>query len=111
MSIYGEGLYRDADGALVQDAARTGLRDGLANWEPVDARGRPLFPVATPEWKRPTLSSIYALNKYVQEQTTHIMAAPYGMESVARGCSTSMAPARRCRTPIPACWRSSPRGC
>jgi dTDP-L-rhamnose 4-epimerase len=82
MSIYGEGLYRDADGALVQDAERKGLRDGLTNWEPVDAAGRPLTPVATPEWKRPALSSIYALNKYVQERTTHIMAAPYGMEGV-----------------------------
>ena len=82
MSIYGEGLYRDADGALVEDAARTALRDGQANWEPLDTQGRPLNPVATPEWKRPSLSSIYALNKYVQEQTTHIMGAPYGMESV-----------------------------
>jgi dTDP-L-rhamnose 4-epimerase len=82
MSIYGEGLYRDADGALVQDAERHGLKDGLSNWEPVDAQGRPLAPVATPEWKRPALSSIYALNKYVQERTTHIMAAPYGMEGV-----------------------------
>ncbi|HEU0066289.1 MAG TPA: SDR family NAD(P)-dependent oxidoreductase [Sphingomonas sp.] len=82
MSIYGEGLYRDADGALVEDAERKGLRDGLKNWEPADAQGRPLTPVATPEWKRPNLSSIYALNKYVQERTTHIMAAPYGMEGV-----------------------------
>jgi dTDP-L-rhamnose 4-epimerase len=82
MSIYGEGLYRDADGALVEDAERRGLRDGLSNWEPVDAQGRPLEPVATPEWKRPALSSIYALNKYVQERTTHIMAAPYGIEGV-----------------------------
>jgi dTDP-L-rhamnose 4-epimerase len=82
MSIYGEGLYRDADGALVQDAERHNLRDGLSNWEPVDRQGRPLTPVATPEWKRPALSSIYALNKYVQERTTHIMAAPYGMEGV-----------------------------
>jgi dTDP-L-rhamnose 4-epimerase len=82
MSIYGEGLYRDVDGNTVEDAERRGLRDGLANWEPVDARGRPLVPMATPEWKRPKLSSIYALNKYVQERTTHIMAAPYGMEGV-----------------------------
>jgi dTDP-L-rhamnose 4-epimerase len=82
MSIYGEGLYRDADGELVQDAERHGLKDGLANWEPVDTEGRPLTPIATPEWKRPNLSSIYALNKYVQERTTHIMAAPYGMEGV-----------------------------
>ena len=82
MSIYGEGLYRDADGGFVEDADRPGLRDGLSNWEPADAQGRPLSPVATPEWKRPNLSSIYALNKYVQERTTHIMAAPYGMEGV-----------------------------
>ena len=82
MSIYGEGLYHDADGATVEDAERRGLRDGLSNWEPVDAQGRPLTPVATPEWKRPNLASIYALNKYVQERTTHIMAAPYGMEGV-----------------------------
>ncbi len=82
MSIYGEGLYRDADGNMVQDAERKGLRDGLSNWEPVDAQGRPLTPVATPEWKQPNLASIYALNKYVQERTTHIMAAPYGIEGV-----------------------------
>lgn len=82
MSIYGEGLYRDADGALVQDAERGTIRDGQKNWEPTDAQGRPLTPVATPEWKRPNLASIYALNKYVQERTTHIMTAPYGMEGV-----------------------------
>lgn len=82
MSIYGEGLYRDADGNLIEDAQRQPLRDGQAQWEPLDAEGRPLSPVATPEWKRPSLSSIYALNKYVQERTTHIMAQPYGIESV-----------------------------
>ncbi len=82
MSIYGEGLYRDADGKLVENAARSGVRDGQAQWNPLDSGGRPLEPVATPEWKRPSLSSIYALNKYVQECTTHIMARPYGIESV-----------------------------
>ena len=82
MSIYGEGLYRDADGNTVEDADRPNLRDGLTQWDPVDRDGRPLVPMATPEWKRPALSSIYALNKYVQERTTHIMGAPYGMESV-----------------------------
>jgi dTDP-L-rhamnose 4-epimerase len=82
MSIYGEGLYRDADGGTVEDAERGVVRDGQANWEPVDRQGRPLTPVATPEWKRPNLASIYALNKYVQERTTHIMGRPYGIESV-----------------------------
>jgi dTDP-L-rhamnose 4-epimerase len=82
MSIYGEGLYRTVDGAMVEDAARSTLRDGQAQWEPLDEQGRPLTPVATPEWKRPSLSSIYALNKYVQERITHIMGSPYGIESV-----------------------------
>jgi dTDP-L-rhamnose 4-epimerase len=82
MSIYGEGLYRDAEGELIQDAERTSLKDGQSNWDPVDDLGRPLTPVATPEWKRPNLASIYALNKYVQERTTHIMSKPYGIEGV-----------------------------
>ena len=82
MSIYGEGLYHDADGTLVEDAARAALRDSQANWEPLDRQGRPLTPVPTPEWKRPSLSSIYALNKFVQERTTHIMGPPYGIEGV-----------------------------
>jgi dTDP-L-rhamnose 4-epimerase len=82
MSIYGEGLYRDADGRLVENAERGIVRDGQKMWDPLDDRGRPLTPVATPEWKRPSLASIYALNKYVQERTTHIMGAPYGIESV-----------------------------
>ncbi|HUD95305.1 NAD-dependent epimerase/dehydratase family protein [Sphingobium sp.] len=82
MSIYGEGLYRNADGDLVEDAERGAIRDNQKLWEPTDRAGRPLAPVATPEWKRPNLASIYALNKYVQERTTHIMTAPYGMEGV-----------------------------
>jgi dTDP-L-rhamnose 4-epimerase len=82
MSIYGEGLYRDADGALVEEAKRQ-LRTGDdMSWDPIDAQGRPLVPVATPETKRPDLASIYALNKYVQERTTFIMTEAYGMEGV-----------------------------
>lgn len=82
MSIYGEGLYRDEDGRIVQDAERGSIRDNQKIWDPVDRQGRPLTPIATPEWKQPNLASIYALNKYVQERTTHIMTAPYGMEGV-----------------------------
>jgi dTDP-L-rhamnose 4-epimerase len=82
MSIYGEGLYRDAEGELVENAERRELRDGQTSWEPRDRQGRPLVPVATPEWKQPNLASIYALNKFVQERITHIMTTPYGMEGV-----------------------------
>ena len=82
MSIYGEGLYRDADGALHQDVLRAPRGPG-GSWDPLDASGRPLVPVPTPEWKRPTLASVYAITKYVQERLTLTLAPAYGMEGVA----------------------------
>ena len=80
MSIYGEGLYEDADGRVVQDAERQPRAAGAQSWDPLDAQGRPLSPIATPEWKQPSLASIYALGKYVQERQTLIMTQAYGME-------------------------------
>ena len=80
MSIYGEGLYQDADGELVQNAERAPRTFEEQSWDPVDEQGRPLRPVPTPEWKQPSLSSIYALGKYVQERQTLIMTQAYGME-------------------------------
>ncbi|MFN3726407.1 MAG: NAD-dependent epimerase/dehydratase family protein [Allosphingosinicella sp.] len=82
MSIYGEGLYLDLDGEMVEDAQRKPRTSADQGWDPLDGRGRPLAPVATPEWKRPQLASIYALNKYVQERTSLILAEAYGMEGV-----------------------------
>jgi dTDP-L-rhamnose 4-epimerase len=82
MSIYGEGLYRTADGDLVEDAERKPRTSDAQSWDPVDADGRPLIPIATPEWKQPSLASIYALGKYVQERQTLIMTQAYGMEGV-----------------------------
>jgi dTDP-L-rhamnose 4-epimerase len=79
MSIYGEGLYRDLDGNLVENAERKPRVNG-EGWDPRDAEGRPLSPIATPEWKQPSLASIYALGKYVQERQTLIMTEAYGME-------------------------------
>ncbi|MBV9590300.1 MAG: SDR family NAD(P)-dependent oxidoreductase [Hyphomicrobiales bacterium] len=81
MSIYGEGLYRDADGKLIEDATRK--QAVSLSWDPIDHVGRPLRPVATPEWKRPNLASVYALTKYVQERMTLAVAPAYGMEAVA----------------------------
>jgi dTDP-L-rhamnose 4-epimerase len=79
MSIYGEGLYEDADGNLVENAERQ-PRNGTQGWDPLDERGRPLKSLPTPEWKQPSLTSIYALGKYVQERQTLIMTNAYGME-------------------------------
>jgi dTDP-L-rhamnose 4-epimerase len=78
MSIYGEGLYRSAEGEIVEDAVRP-----AGGWEPVDRQGRPLQPLPTPEGKRPNLASVYALTKYVQERLTLTVAAAYGMQGVA----------------------------
>jgi dTDP-L-rhamnose 4-epimerase len=80
MSIYGEGLYENAEGELVQDAVRKPRTAATQSWDPLDGQGRPLAPVATPEWKQPSLASIYALGKYVQERQTLIMTQAYGME-------------------------------
>lgn len=84
MSIYGEGLYRDADGNLIEDMPRLARRvNGSAGWDPLDGQGRPLTPLPTPEWKRPSLASVYALTKYAQERMVMLMADAYGMDAVA----------------------------
>jgi dTDP-L-rhamnose 4-epimerase len=80
MSIYGEGLYEDADGNLVEDAERQTRPSAKQGWDPVDEQGRALRPLPTPEWKRPSLASIYALGKYVQERQTLVMTRAYGMQ-------------------------------
>jgi dTDP-L-rhamnose 4-epimerase len=83
MSIYGEGLYRNFEGLFVEDAVRL-PRIGIgSSWDPVGIDGEPLLPVPTPEWKRPNLSSVYALSKYVQERLTLMLAPAYGMQGVA----------------------------
>jgi dTDP-L-rhamnose 4-epimerase len=83
MSIYGEGLYRDADGKDVEDAARTGEQLRRRAWEPVDAEGRPLATVATPEWKRPALASVYALTKFAQERLCLLIGEAYAIPTTA----------------------------
>ncbi|MBX6741646.1 MAG: NAD-dependent epimerase/dehydratase family protein [Acetobacteraceae bacterium] len=83
MSIYGEGLYCDADGRPAEDVVRQPRSGVETSWDPVDAEGRPLWPVPTPEWKRPALASVYAITKYVQERLTLTLAPAYGMEGVA----------------------------
>jgi dTDP-L-rhamnose 4-epimerase len=81
MSIYGEGLYQTEAGAIVDDAVR---RPGLdLGWNPCGPAGEMLTPLATPEAKRPSLASVYAITKYTQERLVLTVAPPYGMEAVA----------------------------
>jgi dTDP-L-rhamnose 4-epimerase len=83
MSVYGEGLYVTPDGTRVENAVRTGDQIKNRTWDPVGPNGEPLTPVATDETKQVSLSSIYALTKYVQEQQVLIAAQAYGMGAVA----------------------------
>jgi dTDP-L-rhamnose 4-epimerase len=83
MSIYGEGLYRDAGGGLVTTCERGRESLKAHDWEPRDASGRPLTPVPTPETKAPSLSSLYALSKYDQERMGLMIGRAYDIPAVA----------------------------
>jgi dTDP-L-rhamnose 4-epimerase len=79
MSIYGEGLYRSADGRVAEACERGPQQLERGEWEP----GAGLEPVPTPEWKTPSLSSIYALGKYDQERMCLLFGRAYGVPAVA----------------------------
>lgn len=82
MSVYGEGRYLTADGEIRDDVERAG-RSSEGSWDPLDDSGRPLIPAPTPESKTPSLRSVYAINKYVQERLTLTLSRQYGMEGCA----------------------------
>lgn len=83
MSVYGEGLALRSDGVTVAPDERSldQLRRGA--WELLDESGAPLTPLPTPETKPPSLSSVYALNKYNQERLCLIVGKAYGIPTVA----------------------------
>jgi dTDP-L-rhamnose 4-epimerase len=83
MSVYGEGLFHTSDGQLVpgHDRSREQLQAG--QWELLDAKGKPLTPMPTPETKQPALSSVYALSKYDQERLCLVFGKAYNIPTVA----------------------------
>lgn len=83
MSLYGEGPYMDADGRLVHGAGRSQEQIRTQDWELRDSQGRVLTPVPTPETKAPSLNSIYALNKYDQEQMCLMIGRAYDIPTTA----------------------------
>jgi dTDP-L-rhamnose 4-epimerase len=83
MSIYGEGLYRRADGTLQAGRERPLEQLKQGDWEVRDVDGQPLEPVPTPETKAPTLASVYALSKYDQERLCLIFGRAYHIPTVA----------------------------
>ncbi|MBX6321618.1 MAG: NAD-dependent epimerase/dehydratase family protein [Rhodospirillaceae bacterium] len=83
MSIYGEGLAQRSDGMPVEPPGRSAAQLRHGQWELRDGDGAPLAPLPTPETKRPALSSVYALNKFAQEQLCLIAGGAYAIPTVA----------------------------
>jgi len=82
MSIYGEGEYHDAQGHPVDVGERDIEQLRRRDWEPRHD-GRMLIPVPTTERKVPSLSSIYALNKFAQERMCLTLGRAYDIPTVA----------------------------
>lgn len=82
-SVYGEGAYvaEDAPGVLVQPAPRTRDQLDRGEWEPRDARGRPLRAVATPETLAFAPGSVYAATKASQELLLSSASSALGFRS------------------------------
>ena len=83
MSIYGEGAARDAGGNIVSPPERSLEQLRRSAWELEDGTGQPLAPIPTAETKQPSLSSVYALNKYAQERLCLIAGRAYGIPAIA----------------------------
>ena len=83
MSIYGEGLYRNADGRVLPGAERPLDQLKEHRWELMDADGRPLDRCRRRKPRRPSLSSIYALSKFDQERMCLMLGRAYGISTVA----------------------------
>ena len=83
MSIYGEGLYRDGDGAVSDATERTPEQLRNHEWEVRGPGGDPLSPVPTPESKPPSLASVYALSKFDQERMSLMVGRAYAIPTVA----------------------------
>ncbi len=83
MSVYGEGLYLDERERPVPAMPRSRSALGARRWEPLGPDGQMLRPVPTPESKPPSLSSIYALNKFEQERSVLLFGEAYDIPAVA----------------------------
>lgn len=82
MSVYGEGSARRADGTLTAPDERDAEQLRRGDWELHDGDAL-LEPVPTPESKPPSLSSVYALNKFCQERLCLIAGRAYDIPTVA----------------------------
>lgn len=82
MSAYGEGLYLDSRGEP-REAERDPRQARRGQWDIAGPDGAILTPVPTPESKRPSLASHYALTKFAQERMCLIHGQAHGFPVTA----------------------------
>jgi dTDP-L-rhamnose 4-epimerase len=82
MSVYGEGLYRNAQGEVISPCERPLDQLVRGDWE-LRHGGEVLQPLPTPETKQVSPSSVYALSKLDQERLCLIVGQAYGIPTVA----------------------------
>lgn len=83
MSVYGEGLYADAQGRAVSPPERLPAQLRRGDFAVRGREGEPLVPLPTPESKALAPSSVYALSKLDQERLALIVGAAYDLPTVA----------------------------
>ncbi len=83
MSIYGEGAYLDSDGRIASPGLRPGEQLEKRQWEHLDAAGRALRPIGTPETKPLQPTSVYAVSKRDHEELFLSVGNSYGIPTVA----------------------------
>lgn len=83
MSVYGEGLYRAADGTVYDNVSRALPDLQAGRWEPTAPDGSTLTPIATDESKTNRLASVYALNKFDQEKMCLMVGRAYSIPTLA----------------------------
>lgn len=83
MSLYGEGAYRDGDGAVVFPRPRPVAQLEARRFEPEDACGRPLAPIPTPESAPLAPTSVYAVTKRDHEELFLAVGNAYAIPTVA----------------------------
>lgn len=100
MAIYGEGLYHSLYGNDVVTAERL-LKDLKAGyWDPRTTDGQPLYPVPTPETKRPAPVTVYALTKQMQERLCMLSGKTYEIPVVALRFFNVYGPRRSAANPF-----------
>jgi len=82
MSIYGEGMYKTSDNLPVEECERTLANLKEQKWE-LYRNNEILYPLPTPETKKPCLSSVYALSKYDQERLCLMTGKAYNIPATA----------------------------